>query len=343
MLFLSRFLKQIINNGTLHIIDYKGKKHTISNGTQTEVTIRFHTKKVERLILLNAELALGEGYMDRSITIEQGNLYDLLNLCTNNFHKRSAPHFSIFLSGFLYCLRRFHQYNPVERSKKNVHHHYDLKKEFYDLFLDEDRQYSCAYFTQLDDDLNGAQLNKKRHLAAKLHLKPGQKILDIGCGWGGLSLYLAKLMDVEVTGLTLSEEQYKIATKRAEESGLSHRVKFYLQDYRQEQGENIYDRIVSVGMFEHVGVNHYQEFFSTVHRLLKSDGVALLHSIGRSFGPGATNGWIRKYIFPGGYCPALSEVLPSLEKSKFYIGDMEILHRHYAETLKFWTIRLCSI
>lgn len=338
MLILSRLLKQIVGNGVLNIVDHTGKTHTISNGTRSIVTIKLHNKKIAWQLIINPELGLGEGYMDKSITLEHGNLYDLLDLCTHNFHK-APPSISSFFNIFLKCLRRFHQYNPVKRAQRNVHHHYNLKKELYDLFLDKDRQYSCAYFTSREDDLDLAQLNKKKHIASKLHLNPGQKILDIGCGWGGLSLYLAKLMNVEVTGLTLSEEQHKIATKRAEESGLSHRVKFLLQDYRQEMNHGTYDRIVSVGMFEHVGINHYQEFFTKVHHLLKSDGVALLHAIGRSFGPGATNAWIRKYIFPGGYCPALSEVLPELEKSKFYVGDVEILHHHYAETLKLWRTR----
>lgn len=339
MFILSHLLNHFVSNGTLHVIDFRGKKHTISNGTNSEITIKLHTKQIENLLLLNPELALGEGYMDGSLTIEQGTLYDFLNLCTSDFHKKPSPRLSLLVNGLLYCFRRFHQYNPVTRAQKNVHHHYDLKGELYDLFLDEDRQYSCAYFMDEEDSLDLAQLNKKRHIAAKLHLKSSQKILDIGCGWGGLSLYLAKLMDVEVTGLTLSEEQYKVATQRAKDAGLSHRVKFYLQDYRKEKGPDTYDRIVSVGMFEHVGVNHYQEFFKKVHHLLKADGVALLHSIGRSFGPGATSKWVRKYIFPGGYCPALSEVLPAIEKPKFYIGDIEILHRHYAETLKHWRTR----
>lgn len=201
-------------------------------------------------------------------------------------------------------LRGLRQYNPVARSRANVAHHYDLSGRLYDLFLDEDRQYSCAYFMQPGDSLETAQHNKKRHIAAKLLLQPGQHVLDIGCGWGGLALYLAQTAGVEVTGLTLSEEQHKVAQERARRAGLSDRVRFLLRDYREETGR--YDRIVSVGMFEHVGINQYDTFFRQVQKLLAEDGVALLHSIGRSDGPGATNPWLRKYIFPGGYsrpCP----------------------------------------
>jgi cyclopropane-fatty-acyl-phospholipid synthase len=218
-----------------------------------------------------------------------------------------------------------------------VAHHYDLSGTLYDLFLDADRQYSCAYFTAPDQSIEQAQANKKRHIAAKLLLREGQKVLDIGSGCGGLALYLAKECGVSVTGLTLSTEQLKVARNRAEEAGLADRVHFELLDYREARGS--YDRIVSVGMFEHVGVYHYPAFFQKVKELLSEDGVALLHSIGRQDGPGSTNPWIRKYIFPGGYSPAMSEVIPAIERTGLWITDIEILRLHYAETLRAWRTR----
>jgi cyclopropane-fatty-acyl-phospholipid synthase len=236
--------------------------------------------------------------------------------------------------------RRIHQYNPIGKAQANVAHHYDLSDTLYDLFLDADRQYSCAYFIRPDDTLERAQAQKKRHIAAKLLLRPGQKILDIGCGWGGLALYLAKIADAEVTGVTLSKEQHQVARRRAAEAGLAGRVDFKLLDYRLESGR--FDRIVSVGMFEHVGVGHYDEFFGALRQLLADDGVALLHTIGRADGPGETNTWIRKYIFPGGYSPALSEVLPAIERAGLYVTDVEVLRLHYAETLRHWRQRVLA-
>jgi cyclopropane-fatty-acyl-phospholipid synthase len=222
-------------------------------------------------------------------------------------------------------------------ARANVAHHYDLSDTLYELFLDADRQYSCAYFASPADTLERAQEQKKRHLAAKLLLQPGQRVLDIGSGWGGLGLYLADIADVDVTGLTLSAEQDGYAQRRASDSGLSDRVRFLLKDYRQEEGR--YDRIVSVGMFEHVGVGHYGEYFQKVGDLLEEDGVALIHTIGRADGPGAANPWINKYIFPGGYVPALSEILPAIERAGLYVTDIEVLRLHYAETLKAWRQR----
>ncbi len=234
-------------------------------------------------------------------------------------------------------LRRLHQYNPASRAQRNAAHHYDLSDKLYELFLDQDWQYSCAYFPEGEEDIDAAQLAKKRHIAAKLLLRPGDRVLDIGSGWGGLAIYLARECGADVTGLTLSVEQHKMATRRAAQAGLSDRVRFHLRDYRDEQGQ--YDRIVSVGMFEHVGINHYGTFFAKLKSLLTADGVALLHSIGRMDGPGSTNPWIRKYIFPGGYSPALSEVIPAVERLRLWITDIEILRLHYAETLRAWRQR----
>lgn len=332
MLLLSSFAKHHIKRGTLHIIDKKGHRHTFSGENGPEVTIQLYTKKIEKDIFLTPHLSIGEGYMDGSYTIEQGTIYDFLNICTLSL--KDKDYSSFFLESLAYPFRKLQQLNTSKRSRKNVKYHYDLNRQLYELFLDPDRQYSCAYFKNQSDSLDIAQLNKKNHIAAKLLLKPGQKVLDIGSGWGGLALHIAALEDVEVTGLTLSQEQLEIATERANQMGLSHRVHFYLRDYRHEQ--DTYDRVVSVGMFEHVGIRYYKTFFQKIKSLLTSNGLALLHSIGRSFGPGVTNPWIRKYIFPGGYCPALSEVIPSLEQLKLYVNDVEILHPHYAQTLYHW-------
>ena len=236
-----------------------------------------------------------------------------------------------------YRMRWLQQHNPVGRAQNNVAHHYDLTDTLYDLFLDTDRQYSCAYFLTPGDSLETAQENKKRHLAAKLLLQPGQKVLDIGCGWGGLAMHLARTADVDVTGVTLSREQHRYAQARVAEAGMSNRVQFKLEDYRIQSEK--FDRIVSVGMFEHVGAKHFREFFSKVRDLLTDDGIAVLHSIGRMDPPGTTSAWLRKYIFPGGYTPAMSETLAALEHEQLYVTDIEVLRLHYAETLRHWNSR----
>jgi cyclopropane-fatty-acyl-phospholipid synthase len=239
-----------------------------------------------------------------------------------------------------YLSRRLAQFDPRNRARRNVAHHYDLDKQIYALFLDADRQYSCAYFEHPDQSLDDAQLAKKRHVAAKLLVERGQRVLDIGSGWGGMGLYLAEMAGARVTGVTLSEEQLALSRARAEEKGLSDRVAFRLQDYRDiAEG---FDRVVSVGMFEHVGVGFYEVFFRKCAEVLADDGVMLLHSIGRSEGPGITNPWINKYIFPGGYIPALSEVLPAVERAGLLVTDIEILRLHYAETLRHWRERVLA-
>jgi len=234
-------------------------------------------------------------------------------------------------------LRTFQQRNPVGKAQQNVSHHYDLSRKLYELFLDEDLQYSCAYFLSPDDSLETAQENKKRHLAAKLGLQPGQRVLDIGCGWGGLALDLAGRADIEVLGVTLSEEQHRVATESAEKRGLASRVRFELRDYREVEGR--FDRIVSVGMFEHVGVGSYDEFFGKVFDLLADDGHALLHSIGHMSPPGTASPWLRKYIFPGAYSPALSEVFAATERQHLWVSDVEVLRVHYADTMVEWNRR----
>ena len=275
--------------------------------------------------------------MDGKLTIEEGSLYDFLDLCTLNLEAMAEHPIQQIGLRLQVMFRHLQQYNPVGRAQRNVAHHYDLSDTLYDLFLDRDRQYSCAYFETDNDTLEAAQDNKKRHIAAKLLLKPGARVLDIGSGWGGLALYLARVADVEVTGVTLSQEQHKVSVERAVAAGLSDRVRFDQRDYREVPGS--FDRIVSVGMFEHVGARHYPEFFRKIKDLLAEDGVALLHSIGRMEPPGATNPWVRKYIFPGGYTPAMSEVTAVVERTGLWITDIEILRLHYAETLREWSRR----
>jgi cyclopropane-fatty-acyl-phospholipid synthase len=228
----------------------------------------------------------------------------------------------------------------LSRSRRNVAHHYDLSDELFDLFLDADRQYSCAYFTSPGDTIERAQLAKKRHISAKLLLEPGMRVLDIGSGWGGLAIYLAQTSEVDVTGITLSERQFEVATERAKSAGVADRVRFRLCDYREVNEQ--FDRVVSVGMFEHVGIRHYEEYFESCRSLLADSGVALVHTIGRAFGPAATSAWIRRYIFPGGYSPALSEVVPVVERCGLHLTDIEILRLHYAETLKAWRERFLA-
>jgi cyclopropane-fatty-acyl-phospholipid synthase len=339
-MLLSHLLRPVVRYGTVQIIDAYGRTHVFGGGAGPTVTARLHDPKLGRDLFLNPRLRLGEAYMDGTFTVEDASLYDFLDCMARNIADAPRTIFSPLLNGFGHAFRIFQQYNPIGRAQENVHHHYDLSRTLYDLFLDSDRQYSCAYFTGPEQSIDEAQAQKKRHIAAKLLLKPGQRVLDIGCGWGGMALSLAKNCDVEVTGLTLSTEQLDAARRRAAAAGLSERVKFELLDYRLAQGT--YDRIVSVGMFEHVGVVHYPAFFRKMHELLAPNGVALLHSIGRSDGPGSTNPWIRKYIFPGGYSPALSEVVPVIEHTGFFITDVEILRLHYAETLKAWRTRFLA-
>lgn len=336
-MLLSYLLKHTVRVGTLNLIDADGVRHVFSGAPGPEVTIRLHTHAVQRKLYINPELAVGEAYMDQTLTIEDGTLSDLAAVMAANMQSAKSDPLYALRDWLSRVLRRWQQYNPVKLSRKHVAYHYDLPDELYDLFLDDDRQYSCAYFHHDSDDLATAQLAKKRHLAAKLLLEPGQKVLDIGSGWGGLGLYLAQEGGGEVTGLTLSKSQIKVSHERAIEAGMDERVKYYLRDYRQQKGK--FDRIVSVGMFEHVGTHYYPKFFSAINNLLSDDGVCVLHSISRMTGPSSTGPWIRKYIFPGGYSPSLSETLAVVEKSGLWVTDIEILRLHYAETLKAWHSR----
>ncbi|MEJ0012499.1 MAG: cyclopropane-fatty-acyl-phospholipid synthase family protein [Bauldia sp.] len=337
---IEKFLRRAIKRGSLEIVDADGKSHRYGDGTGDPVRARFTSEAAERAVANNPDLKLGEEYVDQGFVLEQGTLYDFMMLLFLNVEGVIPPWPVVARAAYHYATRRLDQANNRKRSRANVHSHYDLDGRLYSLFLDEDMQYSCAYFEDGVESLDEAQLAKKRHLAAKLDIKPGQRILDIGSGWGGLGLYLAQHFDVEVTGVTLSDEQFAVSNRRAEERGLAKKARFLLQDYRTLEGP--FDRIVSVGMFEHVGVGHYREFFNQVKRLLTADGTMLLHSIGRVGSPGYTSEWIQKYIFPGGYIPSVSEVMPAIEKSGLFTTDVEILRLHYAKTLRAWRDRFMA-
>ena len=339
---LDGILRHFIVTGRLSVRWPGGEKTDYGGGGGPSAAIAIRTRAAARHLLVNPGLALGEAYMDGTILPEDCGIYDVLDVMFANITRNTDRQPVYRLRTFLRKLwRRLHQYNPAMRSQRNAAHHYDLNGRLYSLFLDRDRQYSCAYFRRGDETLEEAQLAKKRHIAAKLCLdRPDLTVLDIGCGWGGLALTLARENGARVTGITLSREQLAEARDRAILEGLDDRVRFELMDYRAMNQR--FDRIVSVGMFEHVGIGHYQAFASTIARCLEPDGVALLHSIGRGDGPSCTNAWIDKYMFPGGYSPALSEVLPAVEKSGLVATDIESLRLHYAETLRHWRWRFAA-
>jgi len=333
-------LRSFIRQGTLRLTLASGKILHFGDGGGEPVAVRFTSRAAQWGILLDPELKVGEAYMDGTLLMERGTIADFLHLAFSQDKSGKPLRWARTQWLARYLWRRLAQFNPPERARRNVAHHYDLDKQLYGLFLDADRQYSCAYFEHPEQSLDDAQLAKKRHIVAKLLVDRDQRVLDIGSGWGGMGLYLAEMAGARVTGVTLSEEQFALSRERAEEKGLADRVEFRLQDYRDVAER--FDRIVSVGMFEHVGVGYYDAFFRECADVLAADGVMLLHSIGRSEGPGITNPWINKYIFPGGYIPALSEVLPAVERAGFLVTDIEILRLHYAETLKQWRERFLA-
>ena len=330
-------LRNLIRAGNLRVTTARGSTLSFGDGTGSPIAIRFITAAAERGVLLDPEMKFGEAYMDGTLVVEQGSIADVLGVVLGQCTGGKPPIWARPQWLIRYLYRRLKQFNPPPRAQRNVAHHYDLNGQLYALFLDADRQYSCAYFETPDQSLDDAQLAKKRHIAAKLLIARDQRVLDIGCGWGGLALYLAEILDARVTAITLSQEQLAYARQRALEKELSQAAEFRLQDYRDVRDK--FDRIVSVGMFEHVGVGFYDTFFRTCATLLDNNGVFLLHSIARSEGPNVTNPWIEKYIFPGGYVPALSEVLPAIEKAGLLVTDIEILRLHYAETLRNWRAR----
>jgi len=332
---LSHMMKAFIRKGKLTVIDANGQPHVFSGEPGPEVTMRLTDPKLYRTLVFNSELAAGEAYMDGTLRFEDGStLRDFLTLFSINRLALGSYPIQKALRAIKMRFRKRQQSNIKGEAQRNVAHHYDLGNEFYKLFLDEHMLYSCAYFREPQETLEEAQRNKLRLLAAKLCLRPGMKVLDIGCGWGDLALYLAQLEDVEVLGVTLSKEQQALATQRAKDAGLDGRVRFELRDYRDVNEP--FDRIVSVGMFEHVGVHHYDEFFKKLNALMPDDGVAVLHSIGHMSPPGMASAWLRKYIFPGAYSPALSEVFEVVEKNSLWVTDLEFLRIHYATTLKHW-------
>ena len=335
---LRRLLTKFVRRGTMLFTTADGETFTCGDGTGEPVHARFLAAEAERRVLLNPELALGEIYMEGQFVIEKGTIADALAILMDQ--SDSLPRWAKPRWRMRYLLRRLRQFNGRGRSRNNIAHHYDLDGRLYSLFLDADKQYSCAYFETPDTNLDDAQLAKKRHLAAKLLIRRGHRVLDIGSGWGGLGLYLAEMTGANVTGITLSTEQLQASNARAAEKNLTNSAKFLLQDYRDIEGP--FDRIVSVGMFEHVGVDFYDSFFKRCAELLTDNGIMMLHSIGRSTGPDVTSPWITKYIFPGGYVPALSEVFPSIERAGLLVCDTEILRLHYAETLKAWRERFMA-
>lgn len=337
---LNRFLTRLIRSGSLSVIDADRRTYRYGNANAAlaPVTIQFTDRITPWRIAVSPVRGAGEAFMDGRVVIDQGDIRSFLDLIGYNARWDADNPTRVALWRPQSIAAKFDVLNWERRSKRNVAHHYDLSSALYDLFLDADRQYSCAYFADPDASLDQAQADKKAHIAAKLALKPGQRVLDIGCGWGGMALYLNRVADVDVLGITLSEEQLRIARERAAAAGVADRVRFELMDYRRLNGT--FDRIVSVGMFEHVGPPHYHSFFEKCRDLLAPDGVMLLHTIGRADGPGATDPWTARYIFPGGYVPALSQMMPSIERSYLWLTDLEVWRLHYAHTLDRWFDRV---
>ena len=340
-MLLARLCRALIQDGALTLIDADGRTHCFGQASRpADVVVRLHDRSLHRRLVTSPRLALGEAYMEGSLTVERGGVYDLLDLCARNLGRidahpawrieRAAERSASLLRG----------YYAAARAREDVAHQHDLSDVLYDHFLDWDRQYSCAYFADGRMTLEEAQQAKKHHVASKLLLRPGHRVLDIGSGWGGLALHLADAEHVDVTGITLSTQQLAVARRRALEADLGRRVRFHLRDFREEAGP--YDRVVSVGMLEHVGAPHYGDFFSEIQDVLADDGVAVVHSIGRMTPPRATDPWLRKYISPRAHIPALSEVLPAVERAGLWVADVEILRLHYAETLRHWRQRFVS-
>ena len=327
----------VIRKGDLAITDTRGEVHRFGDGTGERSAVRVTDRWTEIKIAVDPWLAICEAYMDGRLVVEEGGLYRFIAILLSNAEEAPLPPWTWAFNIPRWLIRRIDQFNPIARARRNAAAHYDIEPEIYRMFLDTDQQYSCAYFETPETDLDTAQLVKKRHLAAKLLIQPRDKVLDIGCGWGGLGIYLARVSGADVTGITLSREQLKVARARAQEGPRPDRATFRLEDYRETKGQ--FDKIVSVGMFEHVGVHHYRTFFRRLSDLLKSDGVAMLHTIGRAPGPAPTNPFIKRYIFPGGALPALSEIMPHIEASGLVVCDIEVLRLHYAETLRHWRAR----
>jgi cyclopropane-fatty-acyl-phospholipid synthase len=338
LFLLQHLLRRFVEKGRLTVIRHDGSRHVFGSGTDgPDVFVRFHDEKVERELFFNPELASAEAYMDGRLTIENAGIYDLLFLFSVNRRGLGAHPLQQALRRTWRALRSFHQKNALGQAAQNVRRHYDHPAEFYALWLDERMNYSCAYFTYPDEPLEGAQLNKLRHVAAKLKLAPGMRVLDIGSGWGALAIYLAQTCDAQVTALNVSPEQLSASRERARAAGVADKIAFVEKDYREISGP--FDRLVSIGMMEHVGVAYFDDYFRTVRRLLAPGGFALVHAIGRMSPPGSTAPFIRKYIFPGGYAPALSEVFASTERTGLWVDDCEVWRLHYYWTVRNWRLR----
>ena len=340
-MYLLNFLRKLIKDDGFELVDANKKSHIIGKPKkENPIKLKILDKSLHWKLLMNPDLYLGEGYMDGSIVIENGTLTEFLDIALKNVGRKHTNEISNILRKFRRVYRYLTNLNLIGKSKENVAHHYDISEKFYDLFLDEKRQYSCAYFKNEDDTLEIAQNNKIDHIIKKLNLKPNQKVLDIGCGWGTLAIDIAKKTQCEVVGITLSENQLEYAKKKAKEMNLENQVEFRLADYRQLNEK--FDRVVSVGMFEHVGRNFYKKYFNKVYDFLNEDGVALIHTIGSVNPPRPPQPWITKYIFPGGYTPSLSEVSAPIEKSGLILSDIEVLRTHYQHTLRNWKDRFMS-
>ena len=341
MALIGRLIDKLLKAGSITLVMPDGSRETHGPGGGRPLTVRLADRKVAFEILKNPRLGLGEAYMDGRLTIEDGTILDLLELITGSVRWEDGGKGKLIGKGKIAAVKAFFRRNDPRRARRNVAHHYDLSDELYATFLDPDRQYSCAYYIDPRNSLERAQADKKAHIAAKLYLNPGQRVLDIGCGWGGMALYLQRVAGVDVLGITLSEEQLKVARRRAEEAGVADHVKFELIDYRHLDGQ--FDRIVSVGMFEHVGLAHYEEFFAKCRKLLKADGVMLLHTIGK-FGKAAKSPdpFTDKYIFPGYFLPSLSQMCAASEKVRLIASDVETLRLHYAYTLREWLRRFTA-
>ena len=332
---LARFLNKLFKTGGFILIDANLNKYIIgSPGKDNPITIKLLDKKLHYKLLFFPDLYLGEAYADGVLKIENGDLTDFLNLALKNLGRKETNLFSQLINKFRGSYRYLTNFNFIKKSKMNVSHHYDISDDLYDLFLDSKRQYSCAYFNNENDSLEVAQNNKINHIIKKLNLKSNEKVLDIGSGWGSLAIEIAKTSKCEVTGITLSKNQFDYSVKKAKELNLENQVTFKLMDYREINEK--FDKIVSVGMFEHVGRKFYKKFFSQVNKLLKNDGIALIHTIGSVNPPRDPHPWITKYIFPGGYTPSMSEVTGPIEKSGLAVSDVEVLRMHYSHTLRHW-------
>src|SRR5215208_23830 len=341
MSLISRLIEALLTRGRITLVQSNGSRQTYGPGGGKELTVRFADRRVAFDIVRNPRLGVGEAYMDGRLIVENGTILDLLELIVGSNRWEEKGEGRKALSKGKNRLVKFLKRNTPKRARRNVAHHYDLKDELYELFLDNEKQYSCAYFTEPNNSLEQAQADKKAHIAAKLALAPGQRVLDIGCGWGGMALYLHKVAGVDVLGITLSKHQIEIARERAAAAGVSDHVKFELIDYRLL--DDRFDRIVSVGMFEHVGGKHYDEFFAKCRELLKPDGVMLLHTIGKFGGSNkAPDPFTDKYIFPGYYLPSLSQMCAASQRVRLIASDVEILRLHYAYTLRDWLRRFTA-